>query len=610
MDGGVFGLPDCGGQGSVTRVLSGALLAHFQGELSTIAFGCRIVLTKFQPRIVGVTNANPAVVATRWDHGLATGDVVQIVNVEGMTELNLNFYVVTVIDARSFSINVDSTAFGVYVKGSWYGSARRALGFTSHTDDVVIDNVRYKAASGMDATAAAGNADLALDNLEMQGLIDSDEITVADLETGVYSGAQYETFEFNYEDLTQGRLILRAGTLGELTRKDHVFVAEGLGLVNRLHHNVGQLVSVTCRAELGTRRQEPWYAIVGVNLAGNRFELANDQSRWFSQYDHIVVLYSTGNNGTYRVASVTVVGGGTGTRIVVDQTIPDATADGLLMRLPLDERFGCKVRVNPPEWLPATAYQAVAQYDAAVGSVVKPTTYNYRHYKCTTAGTSGAVEPAWNTDIGSTTADGSVVWTAVDALTHESAVSSVVDRRTFKDNATGLAVIPVNDWFTFGLFTWLSGSNKGRTSEVKSYLLTSYDIVSVNQGLKRFELAGDQTAWFGAGDQLSVIDSTGNDGIYTVASVSYDVPSARTRIIVNEAIPSATADGAISWRPATIVIRDAMPFAIEVGDRYEIEAGCNKIFETCQTKFDNVYNFRGEPWLPGFDKAMLYPDQK
>lgn len=41
---------------------------------------------------------------------------------------------------------------------------------------------------------------------------------------------------------------------------------------------------------------------------------------------------------------------------------------------------------------------------------------------------------------------------------------------------------------------------------------------------------------------------------------------------------------------------------ITVGDTLIIEAGCNKDMDTdCKTKFDNLYNFRGEPFVPGLD---------
>ena len=75
-----------------------------------------------QATITGATKANPCVI-TATSHGFATGDTVTISSVVGMIQLNTNRYIITKIDANSFSLNdlfgnpVDSTAFGTYVSG-------------------------------------------------------------------------------------------------------------------------------------------------------------------------------------------------------------------------------------------------------------------------------------------------------------------------------------------------------------------------------------------------------------------------------------------------------------------------------------------------------------
>ena len=53
-----------------------------------------------------------------------------------------------------------------------------------------------------------------------------------------------------------------------------------------------------------------------------------------------------------------------------------------------------------------------------------------------------------------------------------------------------------------------------------------------------------------------------------------------------------------------IVLAEPMPFSIQVADTFSIVAGCDKIFDTCKTKFNNVVNFRGEPHVPGVDAIM------
>jgi len=72
----------------------------------------------------------------------------------------------------------------------------------------------------------------------------------------------------------------------------------------------------------------------------------------------------------------------------------------------------------------------------------------------------------------------------------------------------------------------------------------SLDIIGVNTGTKTFTVNGNWATYITVGSQFKMIGSTGNDGIYTVFSVS-DV-AATTEIITVEPIPDATVDGYIT----------------------------------------------------------------
>jgi uncharacterized phage protein (TIGR02218 family) len=47
-----------------------------------------------------------------------------------------------------------------------------------------------------------------------------------------------------------------------------------------------------------------------------------------------------------------------------------------------------------------------------------------------------------------------------------------------------------------------------------------------------------------------------------------------------------------------------MGSVIEVGDIFSIVAGCDKLRETCISKFNNILNFRGFPDVPGVDRLL------
>jgi uncharacterized phage protein (TIGR02218 family) len=55
-----------------------------------------------------------------------------------------------------------------------------------------------------------------------------------------------------------------------------------------------------------------------------------------------------------------------------------------------------------------------------------------------------------------------------------------------------------------------------------------------------------------------------------------------------------------------IELRQALSFAVNVGDAVQLFAGCDKQFETCRNKFSNAVNFRGFPHMPGTDFVAAF----
>ena len=58
--------------------------------------------------------------------------------------------------------------------------------------------------------------------------------------------------------------------------------------------------------------------------------------------------------------------------------------------------------------------------------------------------------------------------------------------------------------------------------------------------------------------------------------------------------------------PLTLKLKRPFPFTPELGDAVTIIAGCNKRVEDCQ-KFNNIVNFRGEPYVPGLEVINRVP---
>jgi hypothetical protein len=59
-----------------------------------------------------------------------------------------------------------------------------------------------------------------------------------------------------------------------------------------------------------------------------------------------------------------------------------------------------------------------------------------------------------------------------------------------------------------------------------------------------------------------------------------------------------------TFAPGVVKLAMTLPYPLAVGDTYNIVAGCDRLFGTCKNRFNNVVNFRGEPYIPGQDVIL------
>jgi hypothetical protein len=319
--------------------------------------------------------------------------------------------------------------------------------FTDHDRDLVVDGEVYQASSGYSRTAIRNDAGMGVDDLDVEGVFDSEAVTEEELRAGLFDQAEVRIFLVNWADPSMGALRLRRGWFGEVVLTEQgVFRTELRGLTQALSQRIGELYSPECRADLGDHRcRVPvWPALVARESA-------------YALGDHV------------RVAT----GAGSGSEI-----------------------------------------------------------YENRIYRCVTAGTTAAVEPAYDTTVGQQTTDGTAVFGAVEAWSRSGLITDVIDRASFTASIDEARA--VDGWFAGGVLTWETGPNAGRSIEVKA------------------------------------------------------------------------------WTQATGAIELFLPmgYAIEAGDLFRIHPGCDKRLDTCVERFANVLNFRGEPYLPGADSLVSYPDAR
>ncbi len=180
----------------------------------------------------------------------------------------------------------------------------------------------------------------------------------------------------------------------------------------------------------------------------------------------------------------------------------------------------CTVDRDPAAWAATTAY--------VLGDRVVPASHDGRFYVVTTAGTSGGSEPSFDTTIGNTTADGSVVWTAENSLYKIGTVDVVTSNQVF--TLTGLTTPYPDDIYSEGVLKFTDNLNISKQMDVESWVTATL----------------------------------------------------------------------------TVTLREPMPRAVVSGDAIRFEAGCDRSFDFCFNKFDNLRQRRAEDYLPNDNAVFAY----
>lgn len=125
-----------------------------------------------------------------------------------------------------------------------------AFGFTDHDEDVVFDDVRFAAATGFTAGEMKSGRDFSVDDVAAAGALSDDALNETDLAAGRYDGARVEVWRVCWA-APMMRVLIRAGTLGEVKRGRTGFEAELRGLKQALDAPVGRAFAYACDADVG-----------------------------------------------------------------------------------------------------------------------------------------------------------------------------------------------------------------------------------------------------------------------------------------------------------------------------------------------------------------------
>jgi len=259
----------------MSKNISTALKNHLAQETTTITTCILFKLVWRKIPIASISNANPAVVTTVYDHKLVTGQYICLDDIVGMTSgsLHLNetphvtpwkFYTVTVIGDKSFSLDgIDTSTWSAYTSG---GRISELVSFTDFSSNIELDGITYDATTGFTKSAVSSDSTMAVDTIDLTGIIGEIgggmEITSGDVIAGRFDMAEVRVFQINYEDLSMGRMWLKRGWIGQVSVQNLVYTAEIRGMAQMLQNQALELYSANCRYDLGDHR-------CGFNLLGN-----------------------------------------------------------------------------------------------------------------------------------------------------------------------------------------------------------------------------------------------------------------------------------------------------------------------------------------------------
>lgn len=122
------------------------------------------------------------------------------------------------------------------------------FGFTDASRDLPIDGIVYKASTGYIPSTVQTSSQFNVDNLEVQGVLDSQAIVDTDLFAGIWDFAYVSIFRVNYMDLSMGAESVLDGRLGQVSTGRSTFSAEIRGLLQALQQPVGRAYNASCDA--------------------------------------------------------------------------------------------------------------------------------------------------------------------------------------------------------------------------------------------------------------------------------------------------------------------------------------------------------------------------
>ena len=164
-------------------------------------------------------------------------------------------------------------------------------GLTDHDVDITFANQLYRSIAGYTRSAISSDDSYEAGNTDITGFFDNRGVPEGPTKNGLLDNADVEVFVLNYNDSSQGRLLLLTGKIREIQyTATGKYTIELCGLKQQLNQTIGDVVQPECRADLGDSKCKFPLDPRGGN--GYRKERSNGKAYSLGEF----FLVATGND--------------------------------------------------------------------------------------------------------------------------------------------------------------------------------------------------------------------------------------------------------------------------------------------------------------------------
>lgn len=505
------------------------------------------------------------------------------------------------------------------------------FGLTDHDEALVVNGQTYQPFNSFNRSSVSTTSSLEVDQMEIDGILNSDAFAREDIGSGLFDFAEVEVFLVNYMDPSMGTMSMRKGWIGEIVmNEDNSFTAELRGLSQILTYRVGEPYAPECAADLGDKRckiglNPTWWQPLGLYRQGEcvlghitapsgYVNAITTNADFSDETEDALVHQPTGwisygdiDNGQWHVSSnwhgitvpptggffvgLTDVFGTNVCRFLGIYQDVDLVASGLTTT---DIDTGtCRI--------------------AFKGYVALTTDDSRAQLRLWGIGTDNVVRVIWDSGLKSYAQGRWLTLTADNVLIPEGTRKVRMDFFGTKKATTGWGA-------QFGGYTMQFNDPTGNYNGAALSNSVMFQAQGAGQaGATEPAFSDTLGATFTDGDltwkaitsfkDVSTVTSAPSFQAFTATLPHGDEYYDGGLLIWESGKNSGRPMQVKTWAGGTITLLQRTFFPIETGDRFVIHPGCDKRRVTCISKFSNLLNFRGFPDVPGQDAYMQTPNQ-